>query len=146
LLKTPIIGRLTAPVASSCIDIEAGLSKCDMIRTPPDFCASATGTASASDNANAATNLSRFSLIADTSPGGRSFSWSGSWAELCWRTSTPAAYTAAGRGAIPEPVPKMGACTSAASRLRCNLTRLAAMSWQDDIGNSKNKNGNANSE
>src|SRR5215475_16164743 len=28
LLKTPIIGRLTAAVASSWIDIEAGLSKC----------------------------------------------------------------------------------------------------------------------
>jgi hypothetical protein len=43
LLKTPIIDRLTAPVASSSIDIEAGLSKCDMIRTPPNFCASAMG-------------------------------------------------------------------------------------------------------
>jgi hypothetical protein len=48
LLKTPIIDRLTAPVASSIIDIEAGLSKCDMIRTPPNFCASAMGAASAS--------------------------------------------------------------------------------------------------
>src|SRR5262249_52561830 len=68
LLKTPIIGRLTAPVASSCIDIEAGLSKCDMIRTPPDFCASAIGVASGSDNANAAANPPRFRLIADISP------------------------------------------------------------------------------
>jgi hypothetical protein len=71
LLKTPIIGRLTAPVASSCIDIEAGLSKYDMIRTPPDFCASAIGAASASDNANAAAKHPRFRLMAHTSPGGR---------------------------------------------------------------------------
>ena len=41
LLKTPIIGRLTAPVASSCIDMLAGLSKCDICKTPPDFCANA---------------------------------------------------------------------------------------------------------
>jgi len=34
-LKTPIIGRLTAAVDSSCIDMLAGLSKCDMRRTPP---------------------------------------------------------------------------------------------------------------
>jgi hypothetical protein len=71
LLKRPIIGRLTAPVASSCIDIEAGLSKCDMIRTPPDFCASAIGAASASDTANAAANPPRFRVIAHTSPGSR---------------------------------------------------------------------------
>jgi hypothetical protein len=37
LLKTPIIGRLTAPVASSCIDIEAGLSKCDRSEHRPIF-------------------------------------------------------------------------------------------------------------
>src|SRR5215471_2094546 len=41
LLKTPIIGRLTAPVASSCIDMLAGLSKCDIRRIPPCFCANA---------------------------------------------------------------------------------------------------------
>src|ERR1700758_3217464 len=79
LLKTPIIGRLTAPVASSCIDIEAGLSKCDMIRTPPDFCASATGAVRPSDNAHAVANLPRFCFIAVTSPGwSHPFSSSGS--------------------------------------------------------------------
>src|SRR3984893_3465483 len=83
LLKTPIIGRVTAPVASSCIDIEAGLSKCDMIRTPPDFCASAIGEASASDNANAAANPPRFRPIAHTSPGGRTLLVVG----LVWRSS-----------------------------------------------------------
>jgi len=98
-LKTPIIGRLTAPVASSCIDIEAGLSKCDMTRTPPDFCASATGAASASDNANPTANPSRFRLIADTSPGDR-----GSLAELVWQMSTATGYTAAHHGAIPAAV------------------------------------------
>src|SRR6266404_7453536 len=41
LLKTPIIGRLTAAVASSCNDMLAGLSKCDICRTPPGFWASA---------------------------------------------------------------------------------------------------------
>jgi len=58
----------TAPVASSCIDIEAGLSKCDMISTPRGFCASATGAASATDNAHAAANPPRFDLIAYISP------------------------------------------------------------------------------
>src|SRR4029077_12106588 len=37
LLKTPIIGRLTAAVASSCSDMLAGLSKCDILNTPPGF-------------------------------------------------------------------------------------------------------------
>src|SRR5262245_39054045 len=39
LLKTPIIGRLAAAVASSCNDMLAGLSKCDILRMPPCFCA-----------------------------------------------------------------------------------------------------------
>src|SRR5260370_33844574 len=57
LLKTPIIGRLTAPVASSSIDMLAGLSKCDIVSTPPAFCATAVGAAlSASHNAPAAAN------------------------------------------------------------------------------------------
>src|SRR5215831_7168456 len=41
LLKTPIIGRLAAAVASSCNDILAGLSKCDIFNTPPGFWANA---------------------------------------------------------------------------------------------------------
>src|SRR5262245_31351613 len=41
LLKTPIIGRLAAAVASSCNDMLAGLSKCDILRMPPCFCANA---------------------------------------------------------------------------------------------------------
>jgi hypothetical protein len=45
LLKTPIIGRLTAPVASSCIDMLAGLSKCDITRIPPCFWANAAAAA-----------------------------------------------------------------------------------------------------
>src|SRR5271163_2547281 len=39
LLKTPIIGRSAAPVASSCSDMLAGLSKNEILRTPPAFCA-----------------------------------------------------------------------------------------------------------
>src|SRR5258707_3592841 len=39
LLNTPIIGRLTAAVASSCNDMLAGLSKWDILSTPPGFCA-----------------------------------------------------------------------------------------------------------
>src|SRR6202023_580859 len=41
LLKTPIIGCNAARVDSSRIDMLAGLSKCDSLRTPPGFCASA---------------------------------------------------------------------------------------------------------
>src|SRR5206468_2692313 len=41
LLNTPIIGRLAAAVASSCSDMLAGLSKCDIFRMPPGFCAGA---------------------------------------------------------------------------------------------------------
>src|SRR4029077_19239996 len=41
LLKTPIIGRTAAAVASSCSDMLAGLSKCEMLRVPPGFCAEA---------------------------------------------------------------------------------------------------------
>src|SRR4029077_20500039 len=41
LLNTPIIGRLAAAVASSCNDMLAGLSKCDILATPPCFCANA---------------------------------------------------------------------------------------------------------
>src|SRR5262245_8084349 len=41
LLNTPIIGRSAAAVASSWSDMLAGLSKCEMLRMPPDFCATA---------------------------------------------------------------------------------------------------------
>ena len=41
LLNNPIAGRSAAPVASSCSDMLAGLSKNEILRTPPDFCASA---------------------------------------------------------------------------------------------------------
>src|ERR1051326_8742602 len=39
LLKTPIIGPSAKTVASSWIDIEAGLSAVYIRRMPPDFCA-----------------------------------------------------------------------------------------------------------
>src|SRR2546421_8464621 len=41
LLKTPIIGRLAAAVASSCSDMLAGLSQWDIFTTPPCFWANA---------------------------------------------------------------------------------------------------------
>jgi hypothetical protein len=41
LLKTPIIGRNAAPVASSWSDMLAGLSKKEILRMPPDFWANA---------------------------------------------------------------------------------------------------------
>src|SRR5205085_9903005 len=41
LLKTPIIGRLAAAVASSCSDMLAGLSKWDILTTPACFWADA---------------------------------------------------------------------------------------------------------
>src|SRR5215467_7648062 len=50
LLKTPIIGRLAAAVASSCNDMLAGLSKCDIFNTPPDFWANAVSPASIPSN------------------------------------------------------------------------------------------------
>src|SRR6516165_12563610 len=49
LLNTPIIGRLTAAVDSSSIDMLAGLSKWPILRIPPGFCADA-----AVDNSNSA--------------------------------------------------------------------------------------------
>jgi hypothetical protein len=69
LLKTPIIGRLTAPVASSCIDMLAGLSKWDILRMPPCFCASAVSVpAIAANNAPTAANARRSRFIAGLSP------------------------------------------------------------------------------
>ena len=41
LLNTPIIGRFTASVDSSSIDMLAGLSKWPILSVPPDFCANA---------------------------------------------------------------------------------------------------------
>src|ERR1700738_5021007 len=60
LLKTPIIGRLTASVDSSSIDMLAGLSKWPILRIPPDFCADAIhGDNSTSAPAAASTQRSR---------------------------------------------------------------------------------------
>src|SRR5215468_145783 len=50
LLKTPIIGRLAAAVASSCNDMLAGLSKCDILRMPPCFCANTVSLTDASSS------------------------------------------------------------------------------------------------
>ena len=43
LLNTPIIGRLTASVDSSSIDMLAGLAKCPILSVPPACCANAAG-------------------------------------------------------------------------------------------------------
>ena len=60
----PIIGRLTAAVDSSCIDIEAGLSKCDIRRVPPGFWASAGRVINQRTNRPTAANASSFRAIA----------------------------------------------------------------------------------
>ena len=68
LLKTPITGRLTAPVASSCIDMLAGLSKCDILRMPPGFWANAApGVTIAISNAVAAAAPGRLNVISPVS-------------------------------------------------------------------------------
>src|SRR5215468_6574678 len=65
LLKTPIIGRLAAAVASSCNDMLAGLSKCDILRIPPCFCANAVLATDTNSSAPAAasTRRSRFMVL-----------------------------------------------------------------------------------
>src|SRR6516162_3730659 len=50
LLKTPIIGRLTATVDSSSSDMLAGLSKCGTFRMPPCFWANAASPADPTTN------------------------------------------------------------------------------------------------
>jgi hypothetical protein len=93
--------RVGGAVAVAVIHIEAGLSKCDMIRTPPDFCASAIGAASANDNANAAANPRRFRPTADTSQAVAPFSSSGSFSGALVAGATATGYTAADPEAIP---------------------------------------------
>src|SRR3984893_9809328 len=63
LLKTPIIGRLTASVDSSSIDMLAGLSKWPIFRIPPCFCADAVPVHNNSAPAVASTRRSRFIAI-----------------------------------------------------------------------------------
>src|SRR4029077_9677440 len=65
LLNTPIIGRLAAAVASSCTDMLAGLSKCDILATPPCFWADAApATEIATSSAPAAVSTRRSGFIA----------------------------------------------------------------------------------
>src|SRR6266849_296746 len=60
LLKTPIIGRIAAVVDSSRSDMLAGLSKWEILRTPPAFWANAESVAhSAISSAPAATSPRR---------------------------------------------------------------------------------------
>src|SRR5205823_2829935 len=65
LLKTPIIGRIAAVVDSSRSDMLAGLSKCEILRTPPGFSANAASpanNASQNEPAPASTRRPRFIL------------------------------------------------------------------------------------
>jgi hypothetical protein len=65
LSKTPIIGPWAASVASSWIDMLAGLSKKYILRTPPCFCARAElPTINASGNSHATAKLGRYRFIA----------------------------------------------------------------------------------
>jgi hypothetical protein len=71
LLKTPIIGRLTASVDSSSIDMLAGLSKWPACRKPPCFCAVADPLAiTAAATAAAPANLREIRFIAAPSSAG----------------------------------------------------------------------------
>src|SRR5215472_1975558 len=63
LLKTPIIGRLAAAVASSCNDMLAGLSKCDILRVPPCFCANAASLTDIATNSEPAAASARKSCF-----------------------------------------------------------------------------------
>ena len=95
-----------------------------MIRTPPDFCASAIGAASASDNANAAANPPRFRLIAHASPGGRAVLVVG----IVWRSSRVGCRR---RQVTPQPIagPSRRAVVSASAASGCHVrTRLRSLS------------------
>src|SRR5947208_1789945 len=63
LLKTPIIGRSAETVASSWIDMLAGLSGLYSLRMPPGFCASAGATADAAATQMAAAIACHLYLI-----------------------------------------------------------------------------------
>src|SRR5271165_464797 len=64
LLNTPIIGASVEIVDSSWIDMLAGLSRCGILRMPPDFCAWAAGASDSAISATAATaNPPRFRRI-----------------------------------------------------------------------------------
>src|SRR5271170_5218557 len=67
LLKTPIIGCTVARVDSSRIDMLAGLSKCDSLRTPPGFWASA-GPPANTAIADPTTTFSASSLLIISDP------------------------------------------------------------------------------
>src|SRR6516162_11375059 len=104
-----------------------------MIRTPPDFCASATEAASASEKAHVAANLPRFRLIAHTSPGGRTLLvvWLVLWSSR-ERVPTAAGYIAADPGAIPAVGSEMRFVdTGAAPKSLLEATRRArnAFEW-----------------
>src|SRR5438034_10726601 len=59
----PMAGRSAAPVASSCNDMLAGLSKNEIFRTPPVFCADAVVVAqSASSNRLAAARFRKVQI------------------------------------------------------------------------------------
>src|SRR6266436_760398 len=67
LLNTPIIGRLAAAVASSCSDMLAGLSKWDILRTPPCFWANAGSPAEIANSSDPAAVSTRRSRVISVS-------------------------------------------------------------------------------
>src|SRR5262249_41872442 len=71
LLNTPIIGPSAMIVASSWIDMLAGLSTCGMRRIPPDFWACAGAAARAQSSAAVTVNRRRCRSIAFSSLGDR---------------------------------------------------------------------------
>jgi hypothetical protein len=63
LLKTAIIGRSANTVASSWIDMLAGLSGEYILRMPPAFCANAGSAVTATSNGTAIANAPRYDFI-----------------------------------------------------------------------------------
>jgi len=63
LLNTPIIGPSATNVASSWIDMLAGLSGEYILRKPPGFCANAGSAATATNNGAAIANAPRYRII-----------------------------------------------------------------------------------
>ena len=80
LLKTPIIGRSETIVASSWIDMLAGLSGSYIFRMPPGFWANAGSATTAASNGAATANARRYRVISVHLPFAATRAAHSSWA------------------------------------------------------------------